>query len=240
MSWGGRGRRASAALCSVSCLTRESPSRTRRRATSWAGPRHPKDSNCRCRAHGRRHPPPTACCMSSAAWTPRASHRPRRDGPYPRPRATCPVGSASTRATCPSRGPARHWPPNHVHHGHTVRWFLDHRAQAWATTPLTETGFVRISSNRLVVPEAKRPAEAILLLRQLTALEGYVFWPDDVPFTRSDLIAVERIVGHRQVTDAHLVGLALRHQGKVATFDRGLAAVLPAGVDVGRVVVVLG
>ncbi|MCL4818166.1 MAG: hypothetical protein KJ067_03460 [Vicinamibacteria bacterium] len=30
--------------------------------------------------------------------------------------------------------------------------------------------------------------------------------------------------GHRQVADAYLLGLALRHEGKLATFDAGIRA----------------
>lgn len=48
---------------------------------------------------------------------------------------------------------------------------------------------------------------------------------------RSDQVAPERIVGHRQVTDAHLLTLALRRGGQRAIFDQGVADVLPAGVS---------
>ena len=36
-----------------------------------------------------------------------------------------------------------------------------------------------------------------------------------------------KIRGHRQVTDALLVALALEHSGRVATFDRGMPDVVP-------------
>jgi uncharacterized protein len=32
------------------------------------------------------------------------------------------------------------------------------------------------------------------------------------------------VLGHRQVTDAYLAALARHHHGKLATFDKGLAA----------------
>jgi predicted nucleic acid-binding protein len=35
------------------------------------------------------------------------------------------------------------------------------------------------------------------------------------------------LVGHRQVTDAYLLGLALRHGGRLATFDQGIGTLLP-------------
>ena len=33
----------------------------------------------------------------------------------------------------------------------------------------------------------------------------------------------QRVVGYRQVTDAHLLALAIRRRGGLATFDRALA-----------------
>src|SRR2546425_13108367 len=94
--------------------------------------------------------------------------------------------------------------PNHVHHGTVVQWFLEHRAEGWATSSVTQSGFIRVSSNRRVIPEAKTPAAAISLLRQLTEGEGHTFWVDDVSLCRSKHIDPARIVGHHQVTDAHL------------------------------------
>ena len=69
--------------------------------------------------------------------------------------------------------------PNHVHHDRARRWFEESHRQGWATCPLTESGFVRVSSNRKVTPAARRPEEAIRLLRELTALAGHAFWTDD-------------------------------------------------------------
>ncbi len=46
----------------------------------------------------------------------------------------------------------------------------------------------------------------------------------------SDLIARDRIVGCRQVTDAHLLAIALASGGRLATFDRGIVDLVPGGV----------
>jgi len=37
------------------------------------------------------------------------------------------------------------------------------------------------------------------------------------------------LVGFRQVTDAHLLTLAIRRGGRLATFDRGIVELLPKG-----------
>lgn len=121
--------------------------------------------------------------------------------------------------------------PNHVHHGRARAWFEKNHQRGWATCPVTESGFVRVSSNRKVVPEARRPGEAILLLREMTSLRGHVFWADDTSIARSRWVAAERLVGHGQVTDAHLVALCLQRKGRLVTFDGGVADVLPKGID---------
>ena len=54
--------------------------------------------------------------------------------------------------------------PNHAHHGAAHRWFDDAGRAGWATTPFTESGFVRVSSNRAAIPTATSPALALELL----------------------------------------------------------------------------
>ena len=98
---------------------------------------------------------------------------------------------------------------------------------------------MRASSNRKVIPEARRPAEAILLLREMTALPGHVFWADDTSIARSRWVAAERLVGHGQVTDAHVAALCLERRGRLVTFDGGVADVLPKGVEASAVLTVL-
>jgi len=112
--------------------------------------------------------------------------------------------------------------PNHVHHESAHEWFAGRRDPGWATCPLTESGFVRVSSNPATTPEARTPAEAIALLELIVDLPGHVFWHDDVSMATDPTVARERLVGHRQVTDAHLLALAARRGGWLATFDRGL------------------
>ena len=113
--------------------------------------------------------------------------------------------------------------PNHVHHRRAIYWFRKARDGGWATCPLTESGFVRVSSNARVIPEARSPAQALDVLRRIRALPGHVFWDDDVSPADDDARPFSRVVGHRQVTDAHLLTLAIRRGGRLATFDRGVA-----------------
>jgi toxin-antitoxin system PIN domain toxin len=121
--------------------------------------------------------------------------------------------------------------PNHVHHTQAHRWFSGRAPLGWATCSIVELGFIRVSSNARAVPAVVSPQEAVSLLQRITALPGHHFWADDVKFAESPQVARSRVLGHQQVTDAHLVGLALRHGGRVATFDRGVRALVAAGVS---------
>jgi hypothetical protein len=117
--------------------------------------------------------------------------------------------------------------PNHVHHARAASWFKSVRHDGWATAPVTESGFVRVSSNARVVPDARPPQEAIALLGEMTRLPGHTFWSDDVSIAGGGAGPFERVVGYRQITDAHLLTLAIRRGGRLATFDRSVAALVP-------------
>jgi uncharacterized protein len=121
--------------------------------------------------------------------------------------------------------------PNHVHHAQAHRWFGARAPLGWATCSIVELGFIRVSSNARAVPAAVSPQEAAALLQRITALPGHHFWADDIRFAESSWVALSHVVGFQQVTDAHLVGLALRHGGHVATFDRGVRSLVAAGVQ---------
>jgi uncharacterized protein len=58
-------------------------------------------------------------------------------------------------------------------------------------------------------------------MHSLVRNDRHEFWPDDVEYLQ---VRVEGIVGHRQVSDAYLAELARRHDGRVATLDKGFAA----------------
>ena len=112
--------------------------------------------------------------------------------------------------------------PTHVHHIAARSWFDREGHAEWATCPITQLGFIRVSSNPSAIRDAVTPPEAVAVLERLTDLPGHRFWPDDVPVAARAPFNALSLVGHRQVTDAYLLALAERHGGKVATLDRGL------------------
>ena len=116
--------------------------------------------------------------------------------------------------------------PSHVHHGDAQEWFLNNASAGWATCPLTQCAFVRISANQKIIPEAATPKEALALLDKIVRQKTHTFWQDDISIM-DEHVPSALLVGHRQITDAYLLGLAIRHGGRLVTLDRGLSELLP-------------
>ena len=116
--------------------------------------------------------------------------------------------------------------PSHVHHRDAQAWFSKNASAGWATCPLTQCAFARISSNRKIIPEAVTPKESLALLADIVRLETHTFWPDDISMLDKH-VPSGLLVGHRQVTDAYLLGLAIRHDGRLVTLDSGLSELVP-------------
>jgi hypothetical protein len=115
--------------------------------------------------------------------------------------------------------------PSHVHHHRAQAWFAGNASGGWATCPLTQCAFVRISSNPKVIPEAGAPKEAIALLDQVVKQANHNFWHDDITLL-DDHVPGDLLVGHRQVTDVYLLGLAIRHGGRLVTLDKATSSLL--------------
>jgi uncharacterized protein len=121
--------------------------------------------------------------------------------------------------------------PSHVHHELAQSWFKRKGRNGWASCPLTQLGFVRISSNPKFVDGAVTPQEAIALLASVAVLKNHQFWADNLNLVGSNLIPLSHLVGHRQLTDSYLIGLARKYKGKVATLDPGLRSLLPNQIE---------
>lgn len=119
--------------------------------------------------------------------------------------------------------------PAHEFHSKVQEWFAGHSLQGWATCSFTQAAFVRIISNPAFSPHAVTPQEALDLLSANLKHRSHRFWSDDRPVTETLEHFRDALVGHQQVNDAYLLGLAIRKEGKLATLDRGILALLPRG-----------
>jgi len=116
--------------------------------------------------------------------------------------------------------------PNHGAHHAAIAWFKVHGLESFATCPITEAGFVRLSLNSKVVSESKSATAVLDLLARVLALPNHEFWPDDLPVATA-LGPFSLLAGHRQVTDAYLLALAASKGGYLVTMDRKIADAAP-------------
>lgn len=126
---------------------------------------------------------------------------------------------------------------SHGAHNKVQRWFRDLDGKPWATCALTEAGFVRIISNPKFFEPPLDVGEALELLAVLKRLPGHCFWPMDVDLVEAVALFREKLFGHGQVTDAYLLGLAIRNRGCLVTLDRAIEAM--AGDDFGQNLTIL-
>ena len=113
--------------------------------------------------------------------------------------------------------------PQHVHHVQAHAWFDRVGKRCWATCPLTQLGFARVSSNPRIIAQAVTPRDALAALERMTALPGHAFWSDSVSVVAQPDFSNLLLVGHRQFNDAYLLTLCRHHKGRLATLDRGVA-----------------
>lgn len=129
--------------------------------------------------------------------------------------------------------------PQHIHHAQAHAWFGATGHRGWATCPITQLGFVRISSNPKIITQAVSPRQAVSMLDRILAVSGHEFWTDAIAPTTAAAFSSLVLVGHRQVTDAYLLALAQHHRGKLATFDRGISDLIGEVKDRSRDVSVI-
>lgn len=118
----------------------------------------------------------------------------------------------------------------HIHHRIAHAWLDRAIDQGWASCPITQNGCIRIMSQP-GYPGALRVHDVAARLGEAVAGPAHAFWPDDIEPLAGDMLRWDRILGHRQVTDAYLLALAVRHECCFVTFEQriGIAAVRGAG-----------
>ena len=121
--------------------------------------------------------------------------------------------------------------PAHPNHEDAHRWFGAHRRRGWATCPLTVNGCVRVLSNPSYPTVEATPAEVISRLRLFCASPDHQFWADELSLLGENLFRAQFIGSHQKITDVYLLGLAVRHKGKLATFDRSIPLKAVVGAE---------
>ena len=116
-------------------------------------------------------------------------------------------------------------------------WYVSSGKVDWGICPFTEAGFVRVTTNPSFRPSPHSFARSTALLQSIKRLPGYRFWEIRESWVTLTTPFAARISGHQQVTDAYLLGLAIKEEGVLVTFDRGIRYM--AGAEFSKNVLVL-
>ncbi len=127
--------------------------------------------------------------------------------------------------------------PGHIHHDAAHDWFASVGSAAWATCPLTENGFARVLSNPAFPGRRTTAADAVARLGQLTRSPGHNFWEDGVSILDPSRFVISALTGHREITDAYLLALAVSRSGALATLDDGIRLSTVVGAEPQHLVV---
>ena len=106
----------------------------------------------------------------------------------------------------------------HMHHARATQWLQQEIAHGWASCPLTQNGCLRIMAQP-AYPQALALAAVASRLAQATAHPAHTFVPDDYSLLDAKQLHWQHLLGHRQITDSYLLGLAVRHQCRFVSFD---------------------
>ena len=118
----------------------------------------------------------------------------------------------------------------HPHHQSAMSWLKAQIRHGWASCPITQNGCIRIMS-QASYPGARSVSQIAERLRGALAHPAHEFWPEDVSLLDPGKIDLTRVHGARQVTDTYLLALAVRHGGRLVTFDAGIALAAVSGAS---------
>lgn len=120
--------------------------------------------------------------------------------------------------------------PEHSRHNFIHEWWAQNVTAGWATCPLTQNGFVRITTQPSY-PARLTPREALARLARETSRPDHEFWPDDISIVDGSLIDGERILGPNQITGIYLLALAIKRGGRFVTFDGTVSSAAVRGAE---------
>jgi hypothetical protein len=122
--------------------------------------------------------------------------------------------------------------PDHVFHQRAHDWWGE-AGKPWASCPLTENGFVRITSSAAYSSgETATVLEMASMLSAFTKSSNHEFWADSFSITDTSHFNHALILAPKHLTDLYLLKMASKNSGCLATFDRNIPAT--AALDVGK------
>jgi len=124
---------------------------------------------------------------------------------------------------------------SHVHYGLVKDWFYASTGLQWGVCAFTEAGFLRNAT----APRSGQVTmiEATEILGSLVQHPGYRYLPIDADWQTLCSPFFTRLYGTKQVTDAYLLGLAVRNGLVLVTMDKAIIHL--AGIEHSKHILVL-
>jgi uncharacterized protein len=111
----------------------------------------------------------------------------------------------------------------HVFSGRANSWVRD-KVAAIATCPIVENGVIRMMSSPAYSREVSlTPGDVATHLRKACAQLDHEFWPANLSLRDEKRFDFSRLHGHRQITDAYLLALAVGQNGRLVTLDSAVS-----------------
>jgi toxin-antitoxin system PIN domain toxin len=126
----------------------------------------------------------------------------------------------------------------HIYHKEAHRWLGQNGKHGWATCPITINGCIRILTNPAYPSAVGSASDVAGDLRGACSVVDHHFWEDSVSLLDESLFRLSMIGGHQKITDAYLLGLAVRNHGRLATFDRSIPLKAVHGAGPGNLVLI--
>ena len=108
---------------------------------------------------------------------------------------------------------------SHQHHGIAGDLFTNGMPNGWASSPITENGFIRIVSHPSYI-NSMSVRDASDLLGSAIRNTTHQRLQEDLSLLDTARFNTSHLVSHKQVTGLYLIGMAVRHDVCLVTFDR--------------------
>lgn len=126
---------------------------------------------------------------------------------------------------------------DHLHHRAATQWLEDRLAAGWASCAITQNGCMRIMSQP-GYPNPLPTAQVAQRLAAATRTPHHRFIAAGASLLDPERFDTAQLLGHRQVTDAWLLGLAVEHGLRLVTFDKAVPLRAVRGATVEHVQVI--
>ena len=108
---------------------------------------------------------------------------------------------------------------DHVHHIRAASWLEGNIEHGWASCPLTQNGCLRIM-NQAGYSNPQPLSILINMLRRSTSASVHEIWLNDISILDASRFHHSHMHGYSQLTDLYLLGLAVKNDGRLVSFDK--------------------